>query len=105
LQIRENWDAQRGEYRLQFAQRSVAKPGQPASIAANQPFVIPVRFGLLDPASGRDLPVRCADPRVSVRNDGALFVLDSAEAELLFTGLSARPVPSLLRGFSAPVQR
>jgi aminopeptidase N len=104
LAVRESFDATRGEYRLAFSQRSVAKPGQPAAIAGNLPFVIPVRFGLLDPVSGSDLPVHCADPRVSLRDDGALFVLDSAQAELVFTGLRARPVPSLLRGFSAPVQ-
>jgi aminopeptidase N len=32
-----------------------------------------------------------------------MIVLDSAQAEVRFTGIANKPVPSLLRGFSAPV--
>ncbi|MFZ5722718.1 MAG: aminopeptidase N [Pseudomonadota bacterium] len=104
LTVSESFDAALGEYRLRFSQRSVPMAGQPAFIAANKPFVIPVGFGLLDPETGSDLPVRCRDPRVSSRDGGSLFVLDEATTELVFTGHKMRPVPSLLRGFSAPVR-
>jgi aminopeptidase N len=38
-----------------------------------------------------------------VGSDG-LFVLDASEDSLVFAGVAARPVPSLFRGFSAPVK-
>ncbi len=105
VQVRESWDAERREYRLHFSQRSVMKPGQPASLANNLPFVIPVRMGLLDAMTGEEMAMPTDDPRMVLRDDGALFVLSEEEAELVFCGLSARPIPSLFREFSAPVQR
>ena len=94
------WDAGAGTCTLTLAQSCPATPGQPQKA----PFVIPVRLGLLA-RDGRALPLRLAD------DDGAapqerLLVLDAAEQSWNFTGLhglDAAPVPSLLRGFSAPV--
>ncbi len=85
LHARSSWDAATGTYSLTLSQSCPATPGQPAK----EPFVIPVRLGLLD-AEGRAL------------SDG-LHVLTQASETLTLTGLSAEPVPSILRGFSAPV--
>jgi len=60
-------------------------PGQ----AHKEPFVIPIGLGLLSP-EGEELTQR-------------LHVLTEASETLTFPGLSAEPVPSILRGFSAPV--
>src|SRR5690606_33274035 len=67
-----------------------------------QPFVIPVELGLLD-AQGNDLPLRLAGEAVP---QGTSRVLSVTEAEQTFTfeGIAAKPLPSLLRGFSAPVK-
>lgn len=65
------------------------------------PLMIPVRIGLLD-ENNHSLPVTLAGedhPGPTTR----LLVLDTAEAEYRLTGLPPSVLPSLLRGFSAPV--
>ncbi|WP_293860572.1 aminopeptidase N [uncultured Alsobacter sp.] len=82
--------------RLDFAQTTPPTPNQPTK----DPVVIPVKLGLVDPALG-DLPLRTLDGQTL--EDG-VFVLDRATASVTFTGVANRAVPSLLRGFSAPVR-
>jgi aminopeptidase N len=82
--------------RLDFAQTTPPTPSQPTK----DPVVIPVKLGLVDPAIG-DLPLRTTDGQTL--EDG-VFVLDRATASVTFTGVANRAVPSLLRGFSAPVR-
>ena len=75
-----------GTYTLHFKQETAPTPGQPDKA----PQVIPIAVGLLNPNGDEVRPTR---------------VLEMTEAEQSFTfgGLATRPVPSLLRGFSAPV--
>lgn len=75
-----------GRYTLEFEQVNPPTPGQPVK----QPKVIPVAVGLLNPNGDEVLPTT---------------VLEMTEPRQSFTfeGLGARPVPSILRGFSAPV--
>ncbi len=100
VEVTDDFDVARGEYRLHFRQTCPATPGQPEK----SPFVIPVLLGLLDPVSGVELPAVCADPHVALGAGGVLATIHADETELLFTGLTMRPLPSLLRGFSAPVK-
>ncbi|AZG08035.1 aminopeptidase N [Pigmentiphaga sp. H8] len=71
-------------------------PGAPAKL----PFHIPFAIGLLD-AQGQPLPLKQADSH-EVR-DTALLELTTERAQWTFENIDARPVPSLLRDFSAPV--
>jgi aminopeptidase N len=82
-------------YELTLTQSCPATPGQ----AKKQPFHIPVAVGLLG-ADGRDLPltVQGADGRSTV-----VLELTKASQVFRFEGIKERPVPSLLRDFSAPV--
>lgn len=92
-----DWDAAAGAYTLTLAQSTPATPGQ----HAKQPLVIPVALGLIGP-DGRDRPLQLegeAQPGATTR----VLRLDEAEQRFRFVGLEAEPVPSLLRGFSAPV--
>jgi aminopeptidase N len=85
------YDAAERTYRLDFRQ---TRPGAGADAP---PLVIPVRLGLVGP----DGPLGEATcPQVE---DG-VFVLDAFEAALTFDDVTAPPVPSLFRGFSAPVR-
>ncbi len=88
VQASGNYDAASGRYTLQLAQTCPPTPGQPAK----EPFVIPVALGLLD-QDGRDIATQMPP----------LFVMTESAHELTFNGLASEPVPSLLRGFSAPV--
>ena len=84
---RGHYDASARRYTLTLAQHSEPSPGQPSKL----PFVVPVAMGLLA-ADGRAL---AAD---------RLLVLEEAEQSWTFDDVDAPPVPSLLRGFSAPVR-
>jgi aminopeptidase N len=97
LTARGSWDAASGSYTLSLAQHTPPTPGQPAK----QPLHIPVAVGLIGP-DGQDLPLRLAG-EVMGNATTRVLELKTAEASCTFTGLAAEPVPSLLRGFSAPV--
>src|SRR5690606_19162822 len=83
-----------GEYRLTLRQSTPPTPGQPDKL----PLMIPVKLALLG-ADGAALPLD-ADG-----NTETVLVLTEAEQTFAFAvpGTQA-PVPSLLRGFSAPVE-
>ncbi|TRX74808.1 aminopeptidase N [Pseudomonas mangiferae] len=98
LEVNERYDTEARRYSLTFRQSCPATPGQPQK----QPFVIPVELGLLDPA-GHPLPLRLEGEATAA---GSNRVIQVTEAEQTFTFLDvpAKPLPSLLRGFSAPVK-
>jgi aminopeptidase N len=79
-------DFKDGTYTLHIEQENPATPGQPVKAAK----LIPVAVGLLDPNG---------DEVVST----TILELSEQRQSFAFDGLAARPVPSLLRGFSAPV--
>jgi aminopeptidase N len=89
-------DAKAATCTLEVAQMLPATPGQPAK----ETMVIPLVLGLVAP-NGRDLPLRLADGRTIER--GVLTLTRPAET-FVFTGVPARPVASLNRGFSAPIK-
>ena len=84
LKVEENWDD--GRFTLTFTQMTPPTPGQTEKL----PRVIPISVGLIGPNG---------DEVVGTR------VLEMTEAtqSFHFDGLAARPVPSILREFSAPV--
>jgi aminopeptidase N len=91
------YDAAARSYTLTLSQSCMPTPGQ----AAKQPFVIPVSLGLLG-ADGQELPLQLAhwtQPEAGSRT----FVLTQDSESFTFVNLDSAPVPSLLRGFSAPV--
>ncbi|KMO44092.1 aminopeptidase N [Methylobacterium tarhaniae] len=90
-------DAAARTYTLTFRQSLPVIATEAAAGAAPRPLVIPVVLGLVAPGGG---PVEAVSERV---RDG-VFVLETAEDTLVFTGVTAPPVPSLFRGFSAPVK-
>ncbi|MCB1485974.1 MAG: DUF3458 domain-containing protein, partial [Bauldia sp.] len=90
------YDAGDRTYTLSLKQSCPPTPGQPVK----QPMHIPVRFGLVGP-NGGDLAFASVSGG-AVEAD--VIHLTAAEQTLVFAGVSSPPVPSLLRGFSAPVK-
>ncbi|KMO20980.1 aminopeptidase N [Methylobacterium platani] len=84
-------------YSLTFRQSLPRIATEASAAAAPEPLVIPVVLGLVAPAGGA---VAARAERV---RDG-VFVLDRAEDTLVFTEVATAPVPSVFRGFSAPVK-
>ena len=97
VKARGAYDAAARTYTLTLSQSCPPTPGQPVK----EPFVIPIRLGLVG-ADGRDLPLWLAPGPHAIQGD--VFVLSEAQASLTFTNIDGEPVPSLLRGFSAPVE-
>ncbi|WP_275627244.1 aminopeptidase N [Pseudomonas sp. 273] len=98
LAVEESYDAAAQSYTLTFRQSCPPSPGQ----QVKQPFVIPVEMGLLD-ALGNPLPLRLAGEEHAHGSNRVLQVTE-AEQSFTFVGLAEKPLPSLLRGFSAPVK-
>ena len=94
LRVASTYDAAAGTLRLDVAQELAPTPGQSEKL----PMVIPLALGLVGP-DGADLPLTLGNSTVE---NGVLAVTEPSQS-FLFTGLDARPVPSLNRGFRAPV--
>jgi aminopeptidase N len=94
---RGRYDAPSRTYTLGLEQQCDASAGQPVK----QPFVIPVAMGLVG-LSGRALPLQLEGEAAPVGTERVL-VLDERHAYYTFVNIDEEPVPSLLRGFSAPV--
>lgn len=90
------YDAAAGTYTLTLKQHTPATPGQ----TEKQPLLIPIKMGLLGP-SGQDLPM---EVNGELWGTERVIHLQEAEASYTFHHLNSEPVPSLLRGFSAPVK-
>ncbi|MGF7177848.1 aminopeptidase N [Azospirillum doebereinerae] len=98
LDVSSDYDATAKTYRLTVRQTVPPTPGQPTK----QPMHIPLVVGLLGP-DGADLPLRLAGEDKASETSRILHV--RAETQVFeFQDIAARPVPSLLRGFSAPVK-
>ncbi len=97
LHARGEYDAAARSYTLTFSQSCAPTPGS----APKEPFVIPLTLGLLD-ADGRELPLQLAHESCATVGSRTL-VLTEASQRLTFVNIDAEPLPSLLRGFSAPV--
>ncbi|WP_286751022.1 aminopeptidase N [Pseudomonas sp. UBA2522] len=98
LEVSDAYDEAARTYSLTFRQSCPSTPDK----AEKLPFVIPVELGLLD-AQGNDLPLQLAGESSAVGSTRVLSVTE-AEQTFVFQGIEARPLPSLLRGFSAPVK-
>ncbi|MBK5929700.1 aminopeptidase N [Halochromatium salexigens] len=99
LDCADRFDPATGTYRLEVRQHTPATPGQ----TEKQPLHIPLALGLLD-AEGRDLPLQLQGETTPPAPGTRLLELRESVETFVFTGLAEQPVPSLLRGFSAPVQ-
>ena len=98
LGISDEYDEEARRYRLRVAQRTPPTPREPEK----EPLVIPLAMGLLGP-DGAEIPTRL-EGEAAAREGTRVLLADKAENDFTFFDVPARPVPSLLRGFSAPVK-
>ena len=87
LAVTDSYDAKNKKYSLTIKQSCEATPGQPHK----SPFHIPIKMGLLD-ASGKEF--KLPNNLLHVTKDTQTFEFDKIDSQ---------PIPSILRGFSAPV--
>ncbi|WP_267269978.1 aminopeptidase N [Pseudomonas protegens] len=98
LAVSESYDAAAKTYSLTFRQSCPHTPDKVEKL----PFVIPVELGLLD-SKGAGMALRLSGENAA---QGTSRVISVTEAEQTFTfvDIAEQPLPSLLRGFSAPVK-
>lgn len=94
MTVRDEYDAQTQQYRLHVSQKTAPTADQPEKL----PLHIPLDIELYD-SEGNVIPLQKGG--LPVNN-----VLNVTEAEqtFVFDGVAHKPVPSLLREFSAPVK-
>ena len=86
------YDAATRTYSIAFTQHSKA---------GSEPFVIPLTLGLLN-NEGVELPLQLSGESTPTQGSRTLVLTQSSQT-VSFINIDAPPVPSLLRGFSAPV--
>ncbi|HID82543.1 MAG TPA: aminopeptidase N [Chromatiales bacterium] len=92
LKITDGWDEKKSSYTVNIEQRI---PGDEQA----KPLLIPLEIGLLD-EQGNDMPLK----EINGKLYGSVLKLSKPVETFVFTALSEHPVPSFLRGFSAPVK-
>jgi len=97
LQARGQHDADTRSFTLTLTQSAGPSAGQPSK----QPVVMPVLLGLVA-GDGRALPLQL-DGEDAATGTERVLVLCEAEQTFRFVNVDTPPVPSLLRGLSAPV--
>ncbi len=93
-----HYDEAARTYTLRLGQRCPPTPGQ----AEKLPFVIPVALSLIS-REGQALPLRLQGEPLAGGTE-RVMVLHEVSHSFTFVDVQQHPVPSLLRGFSAPVQ-
>jgi aminopeptidase N len=98
ISIEDRWDRKSKRYEFTVAQNVRPTPGQ----AEKLPLLVPLAMGLLG-RNGAELPTRLEGEAESV-NGTRVIALAEARETFRFVEVPEPPVPSLLRGFSAPVK-
>ena len=99
LTINDSYNESDRTYRLSIRQDCPSTPGQDQK----KPFVIPLAMGLLGKSGNLSLTL-ANNPKELNMDSHRVLVIDEELQEYVFTNVEEKPIPSLLRGFSAPVR-
>ncbi len=101
LTVKGEYDDVRETYTLDVEQSCPPTPGQ----ADKLPLVIPLAMGLLGDAGNLPLNLQGSPADFETAdNTHTVLMVDKPKQHFVFEGVKEQPVPSLLRGFSAPVR-
>jgi aminopeptidase N len=98
VHVADDWDESSGHYTLHMKQSCPAT----AEMETKAPFLIPIEIGLLG-TNGQALDLQLPQEQ-GVADKTRVLSLTQAEQSFTFVNISERPLPSLLRNFSAPVK-
>jgi aminopeptidase N len=99
LTVRMSYDPKARQATLQVSQHVPQTPGQ----GTKKPMPIPLRLGLLN-RQGQEVPMRLVGETANDAPSDRVLTVTEVEQSFVFENIEAAPVPSLLRGFSAPVK-
>jgi aminopeptidase N len=97
LDVGTTYDEKAQTYTVRVKQSCPATPGQDTKL----PFHIPFAIGLVD-QQGRDIALQLQGEDRAGADTRVLSIMQATE-NFVFANITAKPVPSILRGFSAPV--
>ncbi len=100
LTVSSHYDATASTYTLTISQHCPATP----EAEEKAPFHIPFSMGLLGDAGSLPLQLRGVPNTESADNTHLVIELTQNTHQFVFENVQEKPVPSLLRGFSAPVK-
>jgi aminopeptidase N len=95
LKVEDSYQVETGNLTLSFKQSTPITPGQ----STKQALVMPFSLGLID-KNGHDIELRTASGEMLERG---IVEINTPEACVTFTNIKERPVLSLNRGFSVPI--
>jgi aminopeptidase N len=98
LEVTDKYESDLQRYTLHIKQSCPPTPEQ----LVKKDFHIPVAMGLLD-SSGLDMPLQL-EGEVDPKGTSRVLSIKNAEETFRFIHVKERPLPSLLRNFSAPVK-
>ncbi|ODB85457.1 aminopeptidase N [Candidatus Thiodiazotropha endoloripes] len=98
VRVSTSYDEQQGILEITFSQTTPETPGQ----KQKQPFHIPIALALLD-SQGESLPLKTSAAAAGASREQVLELTEATQT-FAFHDLVQQPVPSILRGFSAPVK-
>jgi aminopeptidase N len=98
LKVRGRWDAATKSFTLHVRQETPPTPGQPAK----KPLHLPLAVGLVD-GDGKPLPL-LLEGEDALPAGTKVLELRRKDETFRFRDVDRKPVPSLLRSFSAPVR-
>ncbi|MFZ6648052.1 aminopeptidase N [Undibacterium sp. TJN25] len=98
VKVETSYDKASKTYEMTLSQSCPSTPGQGRKL----PFHIPVAVGLLN-ANGKDIALNLEGQAAPSKATTLVLELTAAKQTFRFTGIAKKPVPSILRNFSAPV--
>ncbi|MCW5588609.1 MAG: aminopeptidase N [Legionellales bacterium] len=98
LTVSSQYFPETAEYHLTIQQSLAATPGQPHKL----PMHMPIKMGLLDAKTGEALPLQLKNTQETHHEMILNFTQVSQTFE--FVNVTSKPLPSVLRDFSAPVK-
>ncbi|WP_394781989.1 aminopeptidase N [Undibacterium sp.] len=98
VKVETSYDKASKTYEMTLSQSCPSTPGQGKKL----PFHIPVAVGLLN-ANGKDIALNLEGQTAPSKATTLVLELTAAKQTFRFTGIAKKPVPSILRNFSAPV--
>ena len=102
LRAQGGFDSESGRYQITLSQDYPETAFEIMGAAEREALHMPVRMGLLG-SDGAALPV-VLEGETGAAGTSRVLELTQAEQTFVFEGLEEAPIPSLLRGFSAPVK-
>lgn len=99
IKVKSTYNTVAKEYTLHITQNIPDTPGQ----TNKKPMLIPISIGLIDKNGHEITDLTLKTGEYVKHRQGLVLLLKDTENTFIFSNINSHPTPSILRGFSAPV--